>query len=68
MSEDEVRFWLIIEGIGHALQRHDSGSPLCYWTACGTVINRGTKTDLKPKRICRRCRTELFLCEPGKDS
>jgi hypothetical protein len=56
VTVEQVPVWLILDGIGHAVQGTNCG---WFQTGCGTLTPGGTEQKEVPKRICRRCRERL---------
>jgi hypothetical protein len=68
MTLRDVRWWLVGRGRGHILLSYDPGSSLTYETACGMAGNSGTKTGVRPKKICRKCRERLPNLTKSKEA
>lgn len=52
----DVRCWLLLRGIGHAVASTCNG---WHHVACGTLTPNGVLRKRKPTRICRKCRDAL---------
>lgn len=63
MKPIDVKKWLLLSMVGHALVMTKSGWHL---TACGTFTPNGTVYDKLPRAICNKCKARLAYAYPIK--